>query len=99
MEISVLEHKPGRLIVNGDLTFANVNKQTIKLFSFLNQPQKIILDLRHVANSDSAGLALIIEWLKLARQQQIELVFENTPIQLLSIARLSGLELMNRLTK
>ena len=49
------------------------------------------IDLGGVTRSDSAGLALLVEWLRLAEQQGITLRFHNLPDQLREIARVSDL--------
>lgn len=49
------------------------------------------IDLEGVTRSDSAGLALLVEWLRLAEQQGITLRFHNLPDQLREIARVSDL--------
>ncbi|MGR9114990.1 MAG: STAS domain-containing protein [Gammaproteobacteria bacterium] len=78
--------------VAGELTFSGIDKKTIKSFDFLESANPITLDLSEVANTDSAGLALVIEWLKYAGSHQIELKFQNIPEQLLKLAKLSGLD-------
>ena len=47
---------------------------------------------RGVAESDSAGLALLIEWLRLARQRVSEIRFDNVPAQIDALARISEVE-------
>ena len=49
------------------------------------------IDLEGVTRSDSAGLALLVEWLRLAEKQDITLRFHNLPDQLREIARVSDL--------
>lgn len=49
------------------------------------------IDLAGVTRSDSAGLALLVEWLRLARGRDIRLQFHNLPSQLQEIARISDL--------
>ena len=49
------------------------------------------IDLEGVTRSDSAGLALLVEWLRLAEGQGITLRFHNLPDQLREIARVSDL--------
>lgn len=48
------------------------------------------LDLSGVHHADSAGLALLVDWLASARAAGCELVFEQAPAQLVAIARVSG---------
>jgi len=51
----------------------------------------VSVDLSGITHSDSAGLALLIEWLRRAKQQSVRLVFLNLPDQLHEIARISAL--------
>ena len=43
-------------------------------------------------DSDSSGLALLIEWLSIARAAKLSLRYENIPMQLQQLARLSEVE-------
>lgn len=53
---------------------------------------EIHVDLADVSESDSSGLALAIEWLRLTRQRGQRIVFTNLPKQLLALARISEVE-------
>jgi phospholipid transport system transporter-binding protein len=44
-----------------------------------------------VTLTDSAGLALMIEWLQLARAAKHEIVFTNIPEQMRDLIRVNGL--------
>lgn len=90
--LDILQQAPGRFAVSGNLTFSSIDKDTVKSFAFLQGPGPITLDFSDVCKTDSAGLALIIEWIKFARRRQIPLLFENIPEQLLILAKLSGFE-------
>jgi phospholipid transport system transporter-binding protein len=50
------------------------------------------IDLGGVTATDSAGLALLLEWLSVARSAKRSLRYENVPIQLQQLARLSEVE-------
>lgn len=50
------------------------------------------IDLGNVPEGDSAGLALMIEWLRLARQHQQTIHFKNVPEQIAALARISEVE-------
>ena len=78
--------------VTGDLDFFNVMPIFEKSVSFSTQCSELIFDFSRVSSSNSAGLALIMEWIRLSKQQ-------NKPIQLLhvspemrSLAKAAGLE-------
>jgi phospholipid transport system transporter-binding protein len=49
------------------------------------------IDLGKVTQSDSAGVALLVEWARFAKQQRLSIQFLHLPSQLLTIARVSGL--------
>ncbi len=51
-----------------------------------------VIDLAGVKDSDSSGLALLIEWLSIARAERKSLRYENIPVQLHQLARLSDVE-------
>ncbi len=51
-----------------------------------------VIDLCGVKDSDSSGLALLIEWLSIARSERKSLRYENIPTQLHQLARLSDVE-------
>ena len=82
----------GRFRVTGVLdasTAANVLEESEARFT---QAPKIDVDLGGVGESDSAGLALLIEWLRMARQAGKEIRFANLPAQIEALARISEVE-------
>ena len=90
--LSLTEQSPGHFMVAGNLTFAGMDKNTAKSCKFLKGVGSICIDLANVKTADSAGLALMIEWIRLSRLQQIQLSFANIPEQLRAIVKLSGLD-------
>lgn len=79
-------------MVTGDLTFSTIGKDAVKSMDFLTTAKEVTLDLSQVGLTDSAGLALIIEWIKHARGKRIHAVFKNIPEQLHNLAKLSGFD-------
>jgi len=59
--------------------------------AFHGQP-KVRIDLGGVTDVDSAGLALMLKWISLARHAGHEISFINIPQKLLSIARISDVD-------
>ena len=53
--------------------------------------QKIVLDLSAVTKADSAGLALVVDWMRTAKQRDSDLQIVGASAQLTDIARVSGL--------
>ncbi|WP_341327562.1 STAS domain-containing protein [Methylotuvimicrobium sp. KM2] len=90
--INITQQSPGIFSVAGDLTFVSIDKKTVESLAFLKSAPSVTIDLAQVTNTDSGGLALLIEWIKFARDNRIELKFRNIPEQLLTLAKLSGLE-------
>ena len=91
-KLKIIDQGAGHFVVDGDLTFATIDRQTVKSSAFLMSAKEITVDLGRVALTDSAGLALMIEWLKHARSQRVHLRFQNIPKQLLTLAKLSGFD-------
>ena len=58
----------------------------------LTGPQAMMIDLGAVTEVDSAGLALLLEWVSAARQRGFELRFAGIPDKLRALARLSEVE-------
>jgi len=91
-QLNIIKENNGHFVIDGDLTFATIDKQTLKSFSFLKAAKEITINLSRVSNTDSAGLALMIEWIKYSRQNRTQLSFKNIPEQLLNLAKLSGFD-------
>jgi phospholipid transport system transporter-binding protein len=53
---------------------------------------RLRVDLAGVTRADSAGLALLVEWLRESEIAGNSIEFVNVPAQLLSIARVCGLD-------
>lgn len=54
--------------------------------------ETVQIDLKSVPKADSAGLALMVEWLQQARRAGRRLVFTNIPAKLQDLIRVSGLQ-------
>ncbi len=91
-KLSIVSKGNGRWLIHGELTFASIHGKLIDSPPFLRGGKDIILDFAQVTTTDSAGLALMIEWIKLSRHQRAQLHFRNVPKQLLNLAKLSGLD-------
>jgi phospholipid transport system transporter-binding protein len=59
---------------------------------FTSEISSVTLDLQGVTRTDSAGLALMIQWLREANRHGIRIQFLNVPRQLLAIAEVSHLD-------
>ena len=82
----------GDYVLKGELTFATVS-QALKAASglFKNGTNNALrFDLADIARSDSAGVALLIEWLRDAERTGKQLRYAHPPENLRAIARVSG---------
>lgn len=96
---NLLEQTTGHYLVEGELTFFSLNKTTTKSFVFLNAKHEVSIDLSHVNSADSAGLALLVEWIKQSKRYGTKLVFKNIPEQLLTLAQLGGLDIKQHIVE
>jgi len=80
--------------VCGELSFASVPGLLEHREMFANAGENVLvyIDLGGVPRADSAGLALMVCWVRQARRQNLRIAFRNVPDQLLKIARVSGLD-------
>lgn len=79
-----------RLIVTGELGFESVPEIYANSLKYFQNNPSLEIDLSGVTHTDSAGVALLIEWLRQARQRNRKISFRNIPSQLLAIAQLCG---------
>ncbi len=82
----------GRLLLEGDLNFNTVVRLLGEFRSLLDQGTDIQVDLQGVSRADSAGLALLVEWMRNAKAVGKSIQFLNIPQQMLAIARVSSLD-------
>jgi len=78
--------------VTGELTFATVNDVLVKTDKLFESLTSLDIDLANISRSDSAGLGLLVHWIRTAKTTNKKIVFHNIPSQLLSIADASGLD-------
>jgi phospholipid transport system transporter-binding protein len=83
----------GVYFIKGELNMQTVPALTTTTNAMLLRDNgDVVIDLANVSRADSAGLALLVEWCRLARRYKLNLAFRNVPNQLMQIARLSELD-------
>lgn len=87
-----LDAETGCINVCGDLTFATVNDLLVSARRVFTPIKVLDIDLADVSCSDSAGLALLIDWMRAAKEENKPIVFHNIPAQMLAMAHASGLD-------
>ena len=82
----------GRYRVTGNLGFETVPGLWAESVAGLDESAEPIVDLGRVTHVDSAGLALVIEWIRWARSHGRRLSFIEIPEKLLALARISEID-------
>jgi phospholipid transport system transporter-binding protein len=78
--------------VSGALHFMTVSPLLGPGEAAIHSGRATVIDLSAVSESDSAGLALLIEWLSVAKEAKRALRYENIPEQIQELARLCEVE-------
>jgi Predicted NTP binding protein (contains STAS domain) len=86
--------RDGSLELTGALNLSTVPRIYQESLSYFIDSGSIpgTIDLAGVNSADSAGLALMIEWLRLAKKQNSRISFRNIPVQITPLARLFGVD-------
>lgn len=95
LSIEITEIAPGRISVRGALTFETARRACelgVKLFKRAKKAPNIEIDCGGVTEADSAGLAVLLEWLKWALTHERPMSFENLPDAIRAVARISDVE-------
>lgn len=80
-------------LVKGALTMQTVSDLARTMEPLLSTAKgEICFDFTRVERADSAALALLIEWQRMARRLGFSISFRNLPAQLMQIARVSELQ-------
>lgn len=92
-ETNIKETGDGQFTVEGELSKFTVPSIMNRADSMMQgAAQNILIDLQGVTRTDSAGLALLLEWMSIAKEKGLQIHFRNLPAQLSKIAEVSDLE-------
>lgn len=84
----------GRFLVSGELDLATAEEALDESERLFEPFQELDLDFTHIAKTDSAGLAVLIEWISRARSDGKEIYFRNVPRQVRLLAEISEVQSM-----
>lgn len=87
----------GRFALHGALNFFTVTEALETSKELFADHARIEVDLADVPEGDSAGLALLLEWVNWAKNYVREIRYLNVPSQIVAIAQIS--EVDDMLTK
>ena len=82
----------GQFAVSGNLNFATVPELLSQSETLFPAASAINIDLSAVLHADSAGLALLLEWLRSGKHDGKTVHYRNVPAQLRSLAAISEVE-------
>lgn len=82
----------GRFALSGEIGFGNAATLLAEGLERFGGEGPIEVDLSGVIHADSAGVALLLEWVASLRDAGRELRYRGIPAQVLAIARLSGVD-------
>jgi len=87
---ALIQSSDGIIKIAGELNFSSSQILANDLRSWPASGD-IHVDLSAVRQSNSAGLAFLLEWMKIAQQKSRQIKYHNVPEQLLVIARAYGI--------
>ena len=82
----------GGFSVSGKMTFATAERILRASEELFEEHSQLEIDLSGVTASDSAGLALLLEWVTWANHSVREIRFKDMPEKILAIARTTEVE-------
>lgn len=86
----------GRFALDGEMTFETAERILLASEEPFEQHTRIEVDLSGVTRADSAGLALLLEWITWANHTVREIRFLSMPERVLAIARTTEVEQLLR---
>jgi phospholipid transport system transporter-binding protein len=87
---SSLIRRGSNLYLSGELGFATAAALLREVGPLLTAGDTLVVDLQGVTRTDSAGVALLLQWLEDCRKKGIRLRYRHLPEALLNIARFSN---------
>ncbi len=92
--LGISEPSAGRVVVTGPLTFATAReaRQLGLLVLEGSRAERIIVDCSGVTRADSAGLAVLLEWLAWGRRKSRPILLQRLPASIIAIARISEVD-------
>lgn len=82
----------GRLEASGGLSYDTAADALRAGLALIPHGKSCTVDLSRVTEADSAGLAVLVEWLATARLRGTTIRYEGIPAQIIAVARLTDLE-------
>lgn len=94
MPFSIEPAGPQRLRAAGELDYGTAAAALQAGLALIETGPRWTIDLSGITSGDSAGVAVLVEWLSAAAARNATLAFESVPLQMLAIARISELDVL-----
>lgn len=91
-DIQLEDHGNGQFSLGGHLGLDTAKAALHLSDRIFISPQGASVDLSRVVRTDSAGLAVLIEWVKRANRNGVALAFRNVPRELQALAAISEMD-------
>src|SRR5690554_4593593 len=88
----LIDEGQGRYRLEGELSFATAGEALKKTLAVFKDAPVLSFDLAGIMRVDSAGVALLVEWIRRAAQAGTQLRYIHLPQHVKAIARVSGIE-------
>lgn len=88
----MIKSEAGVFMVKSDMTQSTVNRLLAESLPILLEMPTWDLNLSCVAKADSAGIALMLAWMRIAKEKKIHLKFSHLPKAMVDLARVSGVD-------
>ena len=88
----IVNRDGGGFSVTGPVVMNNAGELLETSRKLFNNNSSMIVDLAGVTVVDSAALALLIEWLRIARRDNCRIRVNGIPEKLMAIAKLTGVD-------
>jgi phospholipid transport system transporter-binding protein len=91
-QFSIQRVADGRLEASGVLGYVTAARALPAGLALIPRDSTCTIDLSRVTEADSAGLAVLVEWLATAKSRGTVIRYEGIPAQIRAVARISDLE-------
>jgi phospholipid transport system transporter-binding protein len=91
-DYELIDNGEGRFALSGQMTFGTAGEILKESEAPFEEHTQIEVDLSGVTRTDSAGLALLLEWITWANHTVREIRFVETPEKIDAIARVTEVE-------
>ena len=91
-EFGITATAPGRFEAHGAMSYESAARALQAGLVLIPHGSQCTIDLSKVSEADSAGLAVLVEWLATARLRKTTIHYEGIPAQILAVARISDLD-------